>query len=400
MNRNIVYSLIIVCFFYNVGIAQVRIGGLTPPMAGALLDVNEDTSLSSKGMLMPRVLIKSMNSLDDINPKSVNRPDPALHIGLLVFGISDDATCPLFDPGVLVWSGEKWIPISKSKTDLDKIIENRVATLFYDTDQDGNVIIGKQYGLAGTWMIHNLAVKHYADGTPIMVYNGTSTTSPAYTFPNSKNGNTPSNYNNQQGLLYNWFAVTKGLNQTLDQGQSSALGTTPGISEVETISGNIQGICPYGWHIPSDREWTTLISELYSNPTIYSNYETADIPNSTVWDGNWSTNADVIQGVNTSKPTYGSGAIMKYACKVERSNSSMSNPVGYSKSLADGGFNAVLTGYVFSNFSLDYGNGAYFWTSSANSNAAYSRILTPSETGINKTFLSKNNLLSVRCKKD
>ena len=48
------------------------------------------------------------------------------------------------------------------------------------------------------------------------------------------------------GLLYNWKAVTR---------NSSSSSSNPS---------NVQGICPTGWHVPSDAEWTQLTNYVSS----------------------------------------------------------------------------------------------------------------------------------------
>ena len=48
------------------------------------------------------------------------------------------------------------------------------------------------------------------------------------------------------GVLYNWFAAMNG----------TPAGQSP----------NIKGICPDGWHLPSDEEWTTLTDFLGKRP--------------------------------------------------------------------------------------------------------------------------------------
>lgn len=95
------------------------------------------------------------------------------------------------------------------------------------TDVDGNVYRTIKIGTQ-TWMIENLKVTHYSDGTPV---------------PNVTNDNTWKglstgaycNYKNDAatgkiyGKLYNWYAVT-----------------------------NLHQLAPAGWHIPTDAEWNTL----------------------------------------------------------------------------------------------------------------------------------------------
>jgi uncharacterized protein (TIGR02145 family) len=110
-----------------------------------------------------------------------------------------------------------------------------VATL---SDVDGNTY---EYVQIGTqiWMAENLKVTHYADGTPIdLVTNGTtwsnfSETDKAYCYYNNNAGNS-------YGALYTWAAATNGA-------ESSSQNPS-----------NVQGVCPDGWHLPSDAEWEQL----------------------------------------------------------------------------------------------------------------------------------------------
>ena len=107
------------------------------------------------------------------------------------------------------------------------------------TDIDNNiyntVTIGNQI-----WMVENLKVKHYSDGATL--FNGASAgdlkddnTSKYYFAPENNELNVPI-----YGLLYTKAAILKGIDQ----------------SETGPIS--IQGICPTGWHVPSDLEWKQL----------------------------------------------------------------------------------------------------------------------------------------------
>ena len=103
------------------------------------------------------------------------------------------------------------------------------------TDVDGNVyntvLIGTQ-----CWMKENLRTKKYANGTTISQGSLSSSSSTAYWyFPNNDSSNM-STY----GLLYNWKAVMR---------NSSSSSANPS---------GVQGICPNGWHVPSDAEWTQL----------------------------------------------------------------------------------------------------------------------------------------------
>ena len=97
------------------------------------------------------------------------------------------------------------------------------------TDFDGNVYdtitIGTQ-----VWMVENLRTIHYNNGTYIP--NVTDSTwqklsTGAYCWYNNN-----VIFKDTYGALYNWYAVNTGK------------------------------LCPTGWHVPTDDEWTTLTTYL------------------------------------------------------------------------------------------------------------------------------------------
>ncbi len=99
------------------------------------------------------------------------------------------------------------------------------------TDADGNVyntvVIGTQ-----VWLKENLKTTKYRNGSPIPAVTdqtewGTISTPGVCWYENSQ-----SNYGNTYGAIYNWYAVKTG------------------------------NICPTGWHVPTDAEWTTLVTFL------------------------------------------------------------------------------------------------------------------------------------------
>ena len=103
------------------------------------------------------------------------------------------------------------------------------------TDTEGNsyktVYIGTQQ-----WMAENLKVSKYSDGTTIPnITDNTqwqNNTTGAWSYYNNDAAN-----NAKYGKLYNWYAVSK------------------------TSNGN-KNVCPTGWHVPSDAEWTVLTDYL------------------------------------------------------------------------------------------------------------------------------------------
>jgi uncharacterized protein (TIGR02145 family)/uncharacterized repeat protein (TIGR02059 family) len=99
------------------------------------------------------------------------------------------------------------------------------------SDIDGNtyqtVTIGTQ-----VWMAENLKTRYYNDGNPITnITDGTqwlNSTEGAYCWYNNDAGT----YNSLYGTLYNWYAVNTGK------------------------------LCPTGWSVPDEAQWTTLANFL------------------------------------------------------------------------------------------------------------------------------------------
>ncbi len=89
-------------------------------------------------------------------------------------------------------------------------------------------------------MAENLKVTHYSDGTPIDYI----TSNPGWANLDSAD-NAYCFYNNDifsgYGALYTWTTATKGLSDSLNPS-------------------NTQGVCPIGWHIPSEAEWNELFN--------------------------------------------------------------------------------------------------------------------------------------------
>jgi len=100
-------------------------------------------------------------------------------------------------------------------------------------DVDNNFYHSVTFGTQ-TWMQENLKTKKYRNGDII----GTTTkyippeSTPNYQWPSNGNESNVASY----GRLYSWYAV-------IDD----------------------RGLCPTGWHVPTDEEWTTLTDYLINN---------------------------------------------------------------------------------------------------------------------------------------
>lgn len=213
------------------------------------------------------------------------------------------------------------------------------------TDLDGNtyptVVIGQL-----EWMAENLRSSSAADGTPIpnvtINFTWTSLNGPAL----CHFANDPAN-DLIHGKLYNWHAVT-------DAG----------------------GICPQGWHIPSDLEWQELEAFLGMNEAHLSG---------TGFRG-WAENVGGrLKSIGTAEE--GTGLWLQ-------PGAGATNETGFSGT--PGGYRANVTGYF-----MDQGSGGSWWTSTDNgSDNAWYRSLGHDQTGIYRSWGHKRRGYSVRCVKD
>ena len=118
------------------------------------------------------------------------------------------------------------------------LLEGELKALQGVKDIDNNrydiITIGTQ-----TWMAENLKTTRYNDGTLIpLITDGT-----AWSTASGSGDDGYCWYNNEAsnlityGALYNWFAI-------------------------DMLSNGAKNVCPVGWHVPTDGEWTTLTNYL------------------------------------------------------------------------------------------------------------------------------------------
>jgi uncharacterized protein (TIGR02145 family) len=195
------------------------------------------------------------------------------------------------------------------------------------TDIDGNVYntitLGKQ-----TWTAENLKVTRYNDGTPIpRVENGTSWDTlsvGAYCWY----GNDVK-HKDSYGALYNW-----------------------------NVLNNSHSVCPAGWHIPTDDEWTILINFLGGQ---------ADAGKKLKAQTSWAF-AGAAQGNGTNESGF---KALAGGCRY-----------------ADGSF-----------ASIEY-FGCWWSSTSDISNNAWGRYLSYYDTNVYRQSSEKKNGFSIRCIKD
>ena len=180
------------------------------PDNSAMLDVKSTTS----GLLPPRMTSTQMNGI--LSPAA----------GLMVYNTTLNLIC---------WfNGTTW----ETGANHDG---RSCGSVIYFGKPYNSVIIGKQ-----CWMTQNLDLGVAILGSQDQSNNGVIE---KYCF----NNNTANC--DIYGGLYQWAEMVQYFN-----------GATNTTSWNPVPSGNVQGICPSGWHLPTDAEWTILSTYLGGEP--------------------------------------------------------------------------------------------------------------------------------------
>ncbi|MDR0864892.1 MAG: hypothetical protein LBO74_08170, partial [Candidatus Symbiothrix sp.] len=243
------------------------------------------------------------------------------------------------------------------------------------TDAEGHFYYAHQFGDAGCWMTQNLrSTWTIQDGTFRSIPKGINPdngNSPYYYFPHA----TVDTINHPEyGLLYTWAAANIG---------------TSAVEASDAFSGTAstrQGICPTGWHLPSDYEWNQLEKEIATNPAPYS---TQVIPiewNSTYEDaGNYRPAAGVID-TYWGRQMKSQDAVAGQQCN------------GSSLSRSNGGFDVLLVGELHTGESLAFPGVGVIWSSSSTaSHIAHTRTMGYNYSGVRRNPAAKYRLMAVRC---
>ncbi|MDR0864643.1 MAG: fibrobacter succinogenes major paralogous domain-containing protein [Candidatus Symbiothrix sp.] len=247
-------------------------------------------------------------------------------------------------------------------------------------DAEGHTYTAAKFGPAGCWMTQNLrSTWTLQEGEYKSITKGNNSNnanSPYYYFPKAT---VDTIAHPEYGLLYTWAAANLGANYTETSDAFNGTASTR------------QGICPSGWHLPSDYEWAMLEKEIASNPKPYADQENAysgaatyDFAGTTGWR----------PGTGNTDLTYW-GRQMKSKTAVSGATNGMSWP------RANGGFDALLVGYTDMGNTMSFGSVACLWSSSSNSaSQAWERQLANTSTGVLRNAPHKYDMTSVRCKKN
>jgi uncharacterized protein (TIGR02145 family) len=216
------------------------------------------------------------------------------------------------------------------------------------SDFDGNYYSTFQIG-EQIWMTENLRTTHYSDGTTLVDGTGVTEISGDYTtkywFVYADNPGNKDTY----GLLYTWAAIMN---------ESPGSGANPS---------GVQGICPSGWHLPSDNEWKQLEMYLGMNETEANNE-------------GW-------RGTDEGGKLKEDGTAHWLSPNTGATNSS--------------GFKAFAGGHrTNTNNFTNFQTGACFWSATDIGNQAWARLLLYNVATVFRNDYAKNFGLSVRCIKD
>ncbi|MDU1891126.1 MAG: FISUMP domain-containing protein [Dysgonomonas sp.] len=444
--------------------AQTTIGSDLDVSPGSLIDIKKykpdvNNATAKGGLGMPRVI------LDTITPDNPSRFAHSIggsgswplasHTGLTVYnlqptGCIDSDTHKWYTPetnpeliehviykGLYTWNGTQWQYIGnqdKLAPEVKLFTDNRPG----DTPQTYKY---RKFGEAGYWMLENmratvlpkgqmglrlgadnppgnniiddiLAFVRYAyahpEWDPRITGDGRDLTNPYY-----------SNMDPEMGYFYSWAAAAYGNTVRTDQGYTDQTPT--------------QGICPDGWYLPSDKDWSILEKHMYENAHLYSTHTEAEVVawnSSKPWLDAW--NNHIFNSSNNwsmvfrpAGVTSGTATAMTSPCLVPYTNADNAalRPQLNNKSLPSfkGGFSVKPNGRIVTRavppqkFSGSYGFLANFWTSSffgsgPNGNiVAYHRQLVfaqpypvnPSpQGGVGRGVSRMLDLSPVRCKTD
>lgn len=219
------------------------------------------------------------------------------------------------------------------------------------TDIDGNSYDAVQIGNQ-VWMAENLRTTKYADGTTIPMGSTNSETEP-YRYAPGPNQSNEENMDNvaRYGYLYNWPAVMHGA------------------SSSEANPSGVQGICPDGWHVPSDAEWTQLIDYMKTQPeyTASGNADHLAKALAATWGWNSSNETDAVgNDLNANNAT---------------------------------GFSALPAGTCWGSFG-GFGIVAHFWSCRESDGYAMNRNLHNQFPMVFGGYYDRFNGFSVRCVRD
>lgn len=206
---------------------NAAVSAVMPTLTTSLLTILSDSIVSGGGIIQSdggsqitaRGVCWSVNKLPTIADSQTSNGTGSGSFSSLVTGFSPNSTYYLraYATNSIGTSYGAEISFSTGKS----VVKDKSGNFYHF------VTIGSQ-----VWMVENLRTARYRDSTSIPHVDSNSdwnnSVNPGYCWY----ANDSSLYKNSFGALYNWYAV------------------------------NTKKLCPTGWHVPSDAEWTTLSDKL------------------------------------------------------------------------------------------------------------------------------------------
>lgn len=354
--------------------SQVTIGTDETPVPGALLqlknieNISEGNANSTKGLILPRVGLTSLTSLDDITKLSTE--SDLDYVGLFVYNVNEQMQC-YDDPiqqGIYVWDGSSWQNLSNYSTifragQLKDIRTGDTPQIYNTTKIQFVKDDGTLYDVE--WMSENLRATVYSDN--ITPKEALSFVASNTNIDDMKSQYKYNNYDGSdfevRGYYYNTFATFNGIDMT------DIMVHDPNVFIPSRFQ---QGICPEGWRVPTYEDWVALRQALSKDKHCYYIQPKDKSKTYNALDGAFSANDDIFK------------TEMGYA--------------GISRSLDEGGVN------LFSDEIGQYGPGASFWMTFP---SPWSTYLTPFSSPIyiypvgtaTVVQMARSDYMPVRCVK-
>ncbi len=248
-----------------------------------------------------------------------------------------DGTGAVSAGGVLVTSGTAVLPCGQ-------------ATVI---DIDGNIYNTVQIGTQ-CWMKENLRTKHKPNGLVLT---------------NLGEGGVPSQrdcIDSSSTYCNGGWGAQRGTEADCTRGYT-VYGWSAAMNG--TLTAGTQGICPHGWHIPTDSEFGVL-EQYLADPG-----QTCDINR------------------NGSVSCLGAGT------KLKTNDTSYTSHCNGTSGCNSSGFSGIIEGLRVADWNTFYCCGMFgtLWSSSGNGSNVWTRALVASSTGISRDFDPANHAFAVRC---
>lgn len=226
--------------------------------------------------------------------------------------------------------------------DSSSFVCEKTMTKDFDGNEYGSIRVGNQ-----CWMKENVRSEHYLDGTPIAKGTEMMEDTTYRYFPDNDSSKVAT-----FGYLYNWKAAMNGAKAT------------------EANPSGVQGVCPEGWHVPSDAEWSMMMNYLGKQSKFTCDNDASNIAKALAATTGWKESANEEQKCN----------------------------VGYDLASNNvSGFTALPAGAYAKNAATGFGEKSCFWSATANGNYVNFNELNYNASYVTHDYDKKEVGYSVRC---